>query len=208
MKTGIEMADANRWKDHYTRKAREEKWLARSVYKLEEIDRKHKLIQKGFHLLDLGCYPGSWSQYAIKKVGESGKVVGIDMNKPERLSGSNFRFIKADILDMAIDRIAQEIGEVDAVISDLAPKTTGIKITDSSRSLTLAEKAFEIAVALLKKEGHFLCKILEGGDIKIFKGAVSQHFNLTRLFKPEAVRKKSKEIYIIGLGFNKYLGGM
>ena len=81
---------ANRWDDHLTRQARDEKWLARSVYKLQEIDNKYKLIGKGDRLLDLGCYPGSWSQYGIKKVGLEGDVVGIDLKRPNRLFYPNF----------------------------------------------------------------------------------------------------------------------
>jgi 23S rRNA (uridine2552-2'-O)-methyltransferase len=190
-----------RWDDHYTRRAKEEKWLARSVYKLQEIDNKFKLIPKGGHLLDLGCYPGSWSQYGIRKVGPGGNVTGIDLSPPDQLSFPNFRFMQADVFSLEIEALVLETGKMDVVMSDLAPKTTGIKITDVSRSIALAGRAEEIALAFLKKKGHFLCKVFEGEDLKAFKSKVSENFKQVRLYRSKATRKRSREVYLIGLGF-------
>ena len=188
----------NRWEDHYTRRAKKEKWLARSVYKLQEIDNKFKLIRKGSRLLDLGCYPGSWTQYALKKVGNQGEVVGIDLTKPDQLLMDGFRFIQADVMSLESQWLTREISPRDVVISDLAPSTTGISATDTSRSITLARKALEIACALLKRNGSFVCKILEGEDIKGFKAEVSGNFRQVRLFRPKATRKRSREVYLVG----------
>ncbi|MBW2608951.1 MAG: RlmE family RNA methyltransferase [Deltaproteobacteria bacterium] len=193
------MGKQNRWKDHYTDRAREEKWLARSVYKLEEIDKKHRLIRRGQRLLDLGCYPGSWSQYCIKRVGDRGEVTGIDLKQPDRFSAPNFRFIEADIFHLDTDWLAREVGQRDAVISDLAPQTTGVRVADASRSLDLAERALEIALAVLKKNGHFLCKIFEGEDLKAFRDRSHSYFSQMRLIRPSAVRKRSREVYLLGL---------
>ena len=189
----------NRWDDHYARRAKNDRWFARSVYKLQEIDKKYKLVCKGDRLLDLGCYPGSWSQYGLQKVGPMGEVVGIDRHRPDRLSSPNFRFIQADVLTIDADRLTREVGSRDVVISDLAPQTTGIKSRDVSRSLSLARRAVEIALLLLKKRGHFLCKVFEGEDFEAFKSEVSKHFNKTYLFRPKATRKGSREIYVVGL---------
>jgi 23S rRNA (uridine2552-2'-O)-methyltransferase len=197
------MGKRNRWEDHYTRRARDEKWVARSVYKLEEIDKRFKLIARGHRLLDLGCYPGSWSQYGLEKVGPGGEVVGVDLREPERFSAPNFRFIKADVITLDIEWLVQEIGLRDVVISDLAPQTTGIKVTDTSRSMGLAKKAFEISLAILKEKGHFLSKLFEGEDLKAFRNEVKKRFNQMRLVRPSAVRKGSKEIYLLGLGLVK-----
>ena len=194
----------NRWDDHYARRAREEKWLARSVYKLQEIDKKFGLIHKGDRLLDLGCHPGSWSQYGIKKVGPRGDVVGIDLNRTDLLSSSNFRFIQGDVLSLDLDRLLREIGPRDAVISDMAPQTTGVRLTDESRSLSLAKRAAEIALVLLKKKGRFVCKVFEGEDLRHFRTEISAHFRNVRVFRPQAVRKGSREVYLVGLGFVKY----
>ena len=193
------MKKQNDWKDHYTERARKEKWPARSVYKLEEIDKKHDLIHSGFRIMDLGCYPGSWSQYCLKKVGKKGEVFGLDLKEPEGISAENFKFLKTDIFKLDNNHLAVEFNKMDAVISDMAPNTTGIKVADTARSLELCEKAFEIALITLKKNGHFLCKVFEGGDLKLFKDQVATCFTRTRILRPSAVRKRSKEIYLLGL---------
>ena len=192
---------SNQWDDHYAVRARKEKWLARSVYKLQEIDKKFKLIHKGDRLLDLGCFPGSWSQYAIRKVGKQGEVVGIDLHAPEAFGPPNFRCITADVETIEPEWLATEIRPRNLVLSDLAPPTTGIRATDASRSMFLAEKAAGIALALLKNGGHFVCKIFEGEDLKTFKSDISSRFRQVRLFRPKAVRKRSREVYVVGTGF-------
>jgi 23S rRNA (uridine2552-2'-O)-methyltransferase len=193
----------NRWDDHYALKARKEQWLARSVYKLEEIDKKYKLVGPDDRILDLGCYPGSWTQYCLKKMGTKGEVVGIDIKKPDRFSAPNFKFIRADIMTIDIESLAGEIGLRDGVLSDLAPQTSGIGVTDAARSLRLAEKAFRIALAVLKNGGNFLCKIFEGEDLHVFRKEVLQRFRQGRTVRPAAVRKASREVYLLGLGLMK-----
>ncbi len=126
-------------------------------------------------------------------------MVGVDLREPERLSAPNFRFIKADVLTLDLQWLVQEIGLRDSVISDLAPQTTGIKVADTSRSMELAKKAFEISLALLKERGHFLSKVFEGEDLKALRNEVKERFDQMRLIRPSAVRKGSKEIYLLGL---------
>jgi len=189
----------NSWSDHYTSRAKDEKWLARSVYKLEEVDKKYKFIKKGSRILDLGCCPGSWSQYCLKRLGNNGEVVGVDLKRPTLLREKHFRFIEADILQIDPKRLAERIGYLDAVISDLAPNTTGNSIADTARSMELVEKALEIALNVLKKEAHFLCKIFEGEDLKSFKDRVSMSFREVHMIRPAAVRKRSREVYLLGV---------
>jgi len=189
----------NRWADYYTKKAKEQNWLARSVFKLQEIDKKTKLIRTAANVLDLGCYPGSWSQYSLKKVGKKGRVIGIDILEPDRLSSENFYFIKADVLKLDTEKLKQEIGIQDVVLSDMAPKTTGIVITDVARSLELAYKALEIALSVLRSGGNFLCKVFEGSGFEQFKKEVSLSFKKTRLIRPVSTRKKSREVFIVGI---------
>ena len=193
------MAKREPWAAHFTRRARSEKWPARSVYKLEEIDKKYKLIRQGHRILDLGCFPGSWSQYCLKKVGPQGHVAGVDLEEPAPLLAPNFRFIQGDILALDPEWLAKEIGPRVLVISDMAPQTTGIKVADASRSLELGNRALEIALIVLRKEGHFLCKVFQGEDQKTFKEKLGHYFDQMRLIRPSAVRKQSKEIYFLGL---------
>jgi len=197
------MTSGNRWRDHYTERAREENWLARSVYKLEEIDRRYKIIKPGTRILDLGCYPGSWTQYCLKHVGKKGFIIGIDLKRPDKVQGDNFRFIESDILTINPGDICLEIGKMDIVISDLAPQTTGVPLADVSRSMALAEKALDIAVSVLKRGGSFLCKVFEGEDFKFLKKKTAAFFDETRTLRPSAVRKRSREIYLVGLRFVK-----
>ena len=201
--TNTDMVNKNKWSDHYSRRAREEKWLARSVYKLEEIDKKYKLLHKRPLILDLGCYPGSWSQYCIKTIGKSGEVIGIDLKRPNHLSSPIFRFIEADILTSNIEWLANQIGQRDLVLSDIAPKTTGVSVADTSRSMELAQKAFEIALTVLNRNGHFLCKVFEGEELILFKKRFSDYFRYVRLIRPRAIRKRSREIYVLGQEFKK-----
>jgi 23S rRNA (uridine2552-2'-O)-methyltransferase len=191
----------NRWDDHYARKARSERWLARSVFKLQQIDKKLKLIHPREQVLDLGCYPGSWSQYATKMVGTEGEVVGIDLVWPEHFSAPNFKFIQADVFTLDGERLSQEIGGRNVVLSDLAPRTTGIAITDVAESMKLAKQALQTARALLKRKGRFLCKIFEGEGLNAFRSEASESFEQAQLLRPSAVRKGSREIYLVGLGF-------
>lgn len=193
----------SKWDDHYALRARKEHWLARSVYKLEEIDRQYRLIRPRDRILDLGCYPGSWSQYCLKKVGPKGDVVGMDLKEPERLSALNFTFLEADILSLDLERLIREIGPRDAIISDLAPQTSGIGVTDAARSLHLAEGALAIALAVLRKGGNFLCKVFEGEDLKTFREEVLRKFGQGRTVRPAAVRKASREVYLLGLSLKK-----
>ncbi|MGE5839515.1 MAG: SAM-dependent methyltransferase [Deltaproteobacteria bacterium] len=195
----VSMGKTNTWEDHFTRRAREERWLARSVYKLEEIDKKARLIRPGNRILDLGCYPGSWSQYSVLRVGPKGEVVGVDLKRPDRFTSPGFRFIEADVLSLDVGWLKDQVGTRDLVISDLAPATSGISVTDASRSMELARRANEIALAVLKTGGHFLCKVFEGPEVKAFRTELAEHFGRVQGHRPSAVRKASREIYLLAM---------
>jgi 23S rRNA (uridine2552-2'-O)-methyltransferase len=192
----------NQWEDHYTRRARKEHWPARSVYKLQEIDQKFKILREGLRVLDLGCYPGSWSRYALKKGGSAGRVIGVDLKAPDRVSGPNFQFLQADVLALDPEVLHRETGDMDVVMSDLAPRTTGIKQADAARSMELVRKASDIAAALLLPGGCFICKVFEGEDFREFRAGVSRLYKKARVFRTGATRKRSREIYLIAQGFN------
>lgn len=188
----------NRWQDYYARQAKKKGWLARSIFKLEEIDSKYHLFQKGSRVLDLGCYPGSWSQYVLTRVGPKGEVIGLDLKEPESLKAPNFRFYKFDVLAVDIDWLVSQLGKVNAVLSDLAPSTSGIRAVDAARSIELADRALKIALAIVAPSGSFLCKVFESEDLREFRSKVSRCFRTTTAIRPKAVRKGSREIYVIG----------
>ena len=192
----------NKWEDHYSRRAKKERFPARSVYKLQEIQKKYHLIRKGGRVLDLGCSPGSWLVYAANFTGNTGRVVGIDLKPVSVQVPSHVRTYIGDILSMD-DALRDSIGKhFNVVMSDMAPATTGIKSVDSARSFDLCRAALSIAIDVLNPGGSFACKIFQGEDFKAFSDAVKVNFKKQRLFKPESSRKASKEIYIIGLGKN------
>lgn len=189
----------NRWADHYTRRAQKENFAARSVYKLEEIQKKHRLIARGNHVLDLGCAPGSWLQFAADQTGPSGRVVGIDLKAVTISLPGHVETYVADIYDLGPELEQALAPGFQVVLSDMAPATTGNKHSDSVRSFELCRAALETAERLLRPGGRFVCKIFQGEDFKSFCDAVKSRFERMRIFKPQSSRKASREIFIIGL---------
>jgi 23S rRNA (uridine2552-2'-O)-methyltransferase len=195
-----ETAKHNRWEDHYSRRAKKERFPARSVFKLQEIQSKHHLIKKGDKVLDLGCAPGSWLLYAANLTGNKGQVVGIDLKPVDEKVPPHVSIYNGDILTLD-DRFFESLGkDFNVVVSDMSPATTGNKHVDSARSYNLCQAALSIAQTLLIPGGSFVCKIFQGEDFKEFSDAVRSVFKSHKIFKPQASRKASKEIYIIGLG--------
>ena len=148
----------------------------------------------------MGCCPGSWSQYCLRKVGPRGDVIGVDQSGGVPISAPNFRYIQRDILTLDPSRLLDKIPLRDVVLSDLAPQTTGIRVTDESRSVELARKALSVALVVGRRGGHFLCKVFEGPAVAAFKKDLSGTFRQVRTSRPSAVRKHSREVYLVGLG--------
>jgi 23S rRNA (uridine2552-2'-O)-methyltransferase len=184
--------------EFYSQKARREHYRARSVYKLQEIQQRYKIFKRGDRVLDLGCAPGSWSQFAIKSVGPKGSVVGIDTTIVSPLPQKNFQYIEADVTNWDPAQLDPPLAPFDVLLSDMAPATTGIKITDRENSYQLSLRALELARIALKPGGKFVCKIFQGEDWGNFVKEVKKNFNKTSIFKPKATRKASVETYIIG----------
>jgi 23S rRNA (uridine2552-2'-O)-methyltransferase len=179
-------------------RARKEGYPARSIYKLKEIDEKYKIIEKGYFVLDLGCAPGSWLLYISEKVGDNGKVIGVDREDLKILPKNNIIFIKKSVFDFEGSDFK---GKFNAVVSDMAPNTSSDKSLDSGRSLELAEKSLEIAKSVLIPGGNFVCKIFEGEDSNEFFKKTEESFKLAKRMRPRASISKSKEFYIIAKGF-------
>ena len=190
----------NRWADHYTRQAKKENFAARSVYKLQEIQKKHHILKKGARVLDLGCAPGSWLQFASKSVGPDGQLVGIDLNPVTVSLPDNVTVITGDVAELESHLNQLGIDRFDVVLSDMAPATTGNRHVDEARSVGLCEAALAIADQVLTTGGHFVCKIFQGGDYKAFTDAVRKRFSRQTATRPQSTRKASREVFVIGLG--------
>ena len=191
--------------DHFAKKAKKENYVARSVYKLQEIDKRYRVIHVGDQVLDLGASPGSWSQYASDKIGEKGRLLGVDLKKVF-LSLPNAVFMKGDILTLDFGPALELHGftkPFDVVISDMAPDTTSSRFTDQMKSLELCEMALETAHRLLKPGGNFVCKIFDSGDAMNFRDELKKYFNTIQLLRPKSVQQSSKEFFMIGLGYKK-----
>jgi 23S rRNA (uridine2552-2'-O)-methyltransferase len=187
-------------RDRFHRQAKREGFLARAVYKLTELDEKFHLLSPGDRVLDLGCAPGSWLQYARQRVGERGVLVGVDRAPLARpLPGA--RIVVGDVMAIDPAELRGELPAFDVVLSDMAPDTSGIRSLDQARSEALFERALELAVALLAPGGNFVGKLFQGPDFKRLLEAVRARFELAKSAKPAGSRQISIEQYVIGKGF-------
>ena len=199
-KPNIKKPGKNQWADHLTKQAKTDNYPARSVYKLEEIQNKFQVLKKKDHVLDLGCAPGSWLLYAAKQIGNQGKVFGIDLKQIDIHLPENVVAIKDNILNLDNKSFLDENTRFNAILSDMAPATTGRKDVDALRSFELCSMALKVAEDFLVQNGNFVCKIFQGNDFNDFQKNVKSKFKDCKIFKPDSCRKQSKEIYIIAKG--------
>lgn len=192
------------FQDHYFHRAKKDRFLARAVYKLDEVQNKYRLLRSGDRVLDLGAAPGSWMQLTSRVVGPKGLVVGVDMKPIEQAFPPHVVVLNRDIVspDFARELTAQ-YAPFDVVLSDMAPATCGIRSADSARSALLFETALELARMTLKAQGHFMAKIFQGSDFHDLLVEVKRNFGWVKVVKPDASRKISKEIYILAMRFKK-----
>jgi 23S rRNA (uridine2552-2'-O)-methyltransferase len=183
--------------DAYAQAAKEQGYAARSVFKLEEIDRRVQLIKAGMRVLDLGAAPGSWSQYAAKKIGPSGKLLAVDRKPLGASLPSNCTVVIGDALTLGPE--LEQAAPYDLVLSDMAPDTTGDKETDKIRSFELFSRAVEVAAALCREGGSFVGKIFMGRQFDEARALLRTHFAKVRVIRPEAVRGVSYEVFLVGL---------
>lgn len=191
------------YQDKYFKRAKKENYAARSVYKLKEMDKRFQIFKKGQTVLDLGAAPGSWTQFAGERVGKQGRVLAVDIQETRHSFLDNITFLQADVFSNSPELLEaiKPLAPFDVIISDMAPKTTGIKFADQAHSLELCERAFEVATKHLKKGGNFAVKIFEGGEINDFRNLIRPHFGKIKNFKPHSSRAESKELFIVALGF-------
>ncbi len=190
-------------KDHYFHKAKKENFLARSVYKLEEIDQRYKIINSKDQIIDLGYHPGSWIQYTSEKVGPNGLIIGADIKEiNQKLTNlANVRLFQKDVFTI---ETMEELGvsdQFDVVLSDMAPNTTGIRSVDQDRSLNLVEMVFSLLPKFLKPGGNLVIKVFESNNAQVFLKAQKSRFSEFHYLRPKSVRSVSKEFFVIGKHF-------
>jgi 23S rRNA (uridine2552-2'-O)-methyltransferase len=186
--------------DYYRQQAQAEGYVSRAVYKLQALDRKYHLFRPGQRVLDLGCSPGSWLQYLARRVGPQGLVLGVDVVPLRIPLAPPLDFLLGDIQSIDFGILRAKSLYFDVVVSDLAPKTSGMKAVDQERSWLLALRAWEIAQELLATGGHFLVKIFEGPDTNRLVAWLKEAFASCHRVKPAGSRPASKELYLLGRG--------
>lgn len=189
--------------DFYYRKAKEEHYRARSVYKLEEIQQKFKLLRPGQAVLDLGAAPGSWTQYAALQVGPQGTVVAVDRTPIQPGLPPQVKTFQLDLLQVTPELLIEKAGvsQVDGVISDMAPNTSGIRSVDHARSIELCVKALEVADRVLKPSGYFICKVFQGADTSELAEMLKSRYQEVKPVKPKSSKEASVEFFLVGLKF-------
>jgi 23S rRNA (uridine2552-2'-O)-methyltransferase len=185
--------------DHNYRRAKQDGYAARSVYKLQELDSRYHFLRAGLKVLDLGCHPGSWLQYCAQRVGAGGFVEGVDLQPLKVELVPQARFLRADIL--ALDAGCLSFEHYDLVISDAAPRTTGVPHADGARSAELTAKALSLACDLLTPGGNFAGKIYWSQEGQELLRAMKKFFSKTKAHKPAGSQAASRETYLIGLNF-------
>jgi 23S rRNA (uridine2552-2'-O)-methyltransferase len=185
--------------DHRTRSAKAAGYPARSVFKLEEIDRRVRLLRGGQHVLDLGAAPGSWSKYVAERIGPSGRLLCVDLVPLAVPLPASARVLCGDVLLLGRETLA-ELAPYDVVLSDMAPHTSGSKSADSWRSCELFERALELAASTLKPGGSFVGKIFMGESFEQARAKTRAGFDEVRVIRPETTRTVSVEVFLVGLG--------
>jgi 23S rRNA (uridine2552-2'-O)-methyltransferase len=187
--------------DPYVAAARARGYRSRAAFKLVELDEKFRLLKPGGRVVDLGAAPGGWTQVAVAKVGDRGKVVGLDLLPVDPVPGATI--LEGDFQDAEAEKAVERLldGQADLVLSDMAPNTTGHAATDHLRIMSLAELALDFALRVLAPGGAFVAKVFQGGSEKAFLETLKQRFATVRHAKPPASRKDSAELYVVATGF-------
>jgi len=190
-------------KDALYRRAKREGLRSRAAYKLDELQREHRLLRPGDRVADLGCWPGGWMQVTAEIVGPSGRVVGVDLEAIDPLPYENAIAIQGDLGDPTVtERILEALGGLaDVVLSDAAPKLTGVRATDRAREEALVEAIEAMLRRLLRPGGSFVAKLLDSPETQAFVGRIRPRFATARVTKSQATRKGSSEKYLIARDF-------
>lgn len=188
--------------DPYVKRSQKDGYRSRAVYKLEELDQKYKLLGKGVTVVDLGAAPGGWSQYVAYKMGSKGKIFALDILEMDPLPDVDF--IQGDFREEAVlNELLDKIGErkADLVLSDMAPNMSGVDAVDQPRGMYLCELALELAQTVLAKGGNYVVKVFQGEGFDDYIRQCRDSFDKVLIRKPDASRGRSREVYVVGLGY-------
>ncbi len=190
-------------KDSYYNRAKSAGYRSRAAFKLQELARRYRLLRKGSRVVDLGAWPGGWLQMSADLVGPGGRVVGVDLQPIDPLPQSWVSCIEGDAADPAVcDEILRRTGgAVDVVLSDMAPKLTGVRARDEVRAAELAEATLGLARRVLGAGGHLVMKTFMSAETNALLTELRRHFRTVKLSRPEASRKGSAETYVVALDF-------
>ncbi|AWB26330.1 23S rRNA (uridine(2552)-2'-O)-methyltransferase [Halococcoides cellulosivorans] len=190
-------------KDDYYNRAKQQGYRARSAYKLQQLDETADLLGLGRTVVDLGAAPGGWLQVAAERVGEDGRVVGVDRQSIDDLDDPEapVETIRGDLTDAAtIDRVVDAVGEANVVVSDMAPDMSGEYDLDHARSVHLVRQAFAVASEILAPGGDFVAKVFDGRDLEELISDIEGDFEYVREVRPDASRDSSSELYLVAKG--------
>jgi 23S rRNA (uridine2552-2'-O)-methyltransferase len=188
--------------DAQTKAAKARGYPARSVFKLEEIDRRLKVLRPGQRVLDLGAAPGSWSLFASSKVGDKGRVLAVDLEEILQVFPANVSVLRGDAFDLE-DEALSAYAPYDVVLSDMAPRTSGSKLSDQARSAELFLRALEVGIALGRPGSGFVGKIFMSGDFTAARARTAQAYSRVQVIRPESTRATSSEVFIVGEGLKR-----
>jgi 23S rRNA (uridine2552-2'-O)-methyltransferase len=191
------------FKDEYVKRAQQQGVRSRAAFKLEEIQERDLVLKPGQTVVDLGAAPGGWSQMARRIVGESGRVLALDILPMEPLPDVEFLqgdFREQGVLDALLDRLGEK--KVDVVISDMAPNVSGMSAVDQPRAIYLCEIALDLARQILQPGGSFVVKVFQGEGFDQFHRDLRASFGRVVTRKPKASRAKSREVYLVAGNFN------
>jgi len=189
--------------DEFVKRAQKEGYRSRAVYKLQEIDDKDHLLKPGMTLIDLGAAPGGWSQYAARKLQGRGRIIALDILPMDALE--HVEFIQGDFLEESVmQQLLDMLGEdrPALVMSDMAPNMSGMGVVDIPRAMYMAELALDLACRVLQPKGSLLVKVFQGEGFDAYIQSVKQHFSRVIMRKPKASRSRSREIYMLALGYH------
>lgn len=190
-------------KDRFYRQAKGAGYRSRAAYKLLELAQRHRLVRRGDHVVDLGAWPGGWLQVAAELAGREGRVVGVDVVRIDPLAESNVVCLQGDVREPSVRAELTRLcgGRVDVVLSDMAPKLTGVRSTDEARAAELAAVALALAGEILRPGGRLLLKTFMNRDTEALVSAMRSAFREVTRTRPEASRAGSAELYLVGSGF-------